>query len=440
MRNRTLRFGQVGASVVLCGAILVLLFQPQLNGQAGGAAAAGGPTQGTTGDFVKLGFKFEGAGSCSNAQCHGADEPKKGAGATTLAEFTQWSGGDAHKNAHATLEAEASTAIAEKLKIKDATTDARCTSCHSVAVDKKLQGKAFDVAEGVTCASCHGPSEKWNAPHKEKGWTAGQRKALKTHDALLKKWGLYDTKSVLARANMCTSCHLAIDADMVAAGHPQPVFELDYFSKGTDKGGIYESQHWRDPKTPFYNVSLWSTGQAVALRDAMLQLAQRAGAKAPDAEAVEAAAMQALAHYNAFKPVVTTKAVAGDIKAWDAAAAKITAGLKGKKMADVAGPAKAVAAEAGKMAPTVGAAKFDKARTTAILKALLADTNTANTVGAQGMEQQAYAIYALWNSLSPGEEKVNTLIVDNLFADEEGNPPTAGKFTKGLAAIAKNVK
>jgi hypothetical protein len=227
---------------------------------------------------------------------------------------------------------------------------------------------------------------------------------------------------------------------MVKAGHPQPVFELDYFSKGTDKGGIYESQHWRDPKTPFYNVSLWSTGQVVALRDAMLQLAQRAGAKAPDAKAVEDAAMQAMAHYNAFKPVVTTKAVAGDTNAWDAAVGKIAAGVKGKKMADVSASAKVVAAEAGKMAPTVGAAKFDKAKTLAILKALLADTNTAKTAGSQGMEQQAYAIYALWSSYSPGDEKTTTLIVDNLFAAEDGTPPTPDKFTKGLAAIAKTVK
>lgn len=441
MQNRTLRFGRLGASVALCGAILVLLFQPRLNGQAGSAGSAGTPA-GTTSDFVKLGFKFEGAASCSNAQCHGADEPKEGAGATTLAEFTQWSNGDPHRNAFATLENEESAAIAEKMKIADATTDARCTSCHAVAVPAKLQGKDFDVAEGVTCAACHGPSEKWNPPHKEKGWTQKQRVALKTHDALLKKWGLYDTKSVLARANMCTTCHLAIDAEMVAAGHPQPVFELDYFSKGEDAGGLYVSQHWRDPKTPFYNVSLWATGQAVALRDAMLQLAQRAGAKAPNAKAVEDAYKQAMAHYNAFKPVVSTKAVAGDTKAWDAAVAKIAAGIKGKKMADVAAGAKTVAAAAGKLAPSVGAAKFDKAKTLAILKAVLSDTNTAKTVGAQGMEQQAYAVYSLWSSYAPGEagEETLNLIFDNLFTDEDGNPPTADKFTKGLAAIAKTVK
>jgi hypothetical protein len=443
MRNRTLRFGQVGASVILCGGILVLLFQPQVKGQPakGGAAAAAGAglPQGTTGDFVKLGIKFEGANSCSNADCHGAAEAQE-AGATTKTEFTQWSGGDAHKNAYATLEDEKSTAIAEKLKIE--ATDARCTSCHAAQVPENLQGSDFDIAEGVSCASCHGPSERWNGPHQEAGWAEGQRKALKTHDALLKKWGLYDTKSVLARANMCTSCHLAIDADMVKAGHPQPVFELDYFSKSDKNDGIYVSQHWRDPKVPFYNVSLWSTGQAVALRDAMLQLAQRAGAKAPDAKGVTEAYNQAMAHYNAFKPVVATKAVAGDTKAWDVAVTKMAAALKGKQMAAVATGAKAVAAEANKIAPTVGTAKFDRAKALAILKALLADTSTAKTVGSRGMEQQAYAIYALWTSVTPGEAgaKTTTMIIDNLFAAEDGTPPTPAKFTAGLAAIAKTVK
>ena len=82
---------------------------------------------------------------------------------------------------------------------------------------ENLQGKDFNIEEGVSCGACHGPSTKWNPPHKAKGWTDKERKAAGTHDALLKKWGLYDTKSPLARAYMCTSCHLAIDADMVAA-------------------------------------------------------------------------------------------------------------------------------------------------------------------------------------------------------------------------------
>ena len=436
MRHGTVHVGRLGAFVVVTGAALVLLLQPRLSGQAAGKGAA--PLPGPAAEFAKLNFKFEGAATCSNAQCHGADEPKEGAGATTLAEFTQWSGGDLHKTAHETLAKEESTAIAEKMKIADATTDARCTSCHALEVPEKLRGREFDLAEGVTCNACHGPSEKWNAPHKEKGWTDKQRASLKTHDALLKKLGLYDTKSPLARADMCTSCHLAIDAEMVAAGHPEPVFELDIYSRSEDKGGYYVSQHWREPNVPFYGASLWSTGQVVAVRDAMRQLADRAGKKVSPKE-FTAAYAKAMAHYSAFKPVMTAGVVKGDAAAWDKAAAQINAGVKAKKMADVAAGAKTIADGAAKLAPAVGAAKWDKTKTLAVLKALLADVNTSKMYGSQGMEQQAFAVYAVWNAHDPKGTAVATLITENLFPPDEGDL-TADQFAKGLKTVAAKVK
>ena len=434
MLNKISTRARVGACALLIGGIFVVLFQPA---SSIGQAAAGGNLPGFNDEFAKLGFKFEGAQSCANAQCHGADEPKEGKGATTLAEFTQWSGGDLHAKAYEQLNGEEGQKIAAAMKIE--ATDARCVACHAMPAPEKLQGKDFNLEEGVSCDACHGPSEKWAGPHKEKGWTDKQRAALKTHDALLKKTGLYDTKSPLARADMCTSCHLAIDADMVAAGHPQPVFELDYFSKSSEKGGIYEGQHWRDPSTPFYSVSLWSTGQIVAVRDAMKQLADRAGAKGAKPEAVNDAYLQAMAHYSAFKPVAASGAVKADVAAWEAQAAKIAAGVKAKKMADVAAAAKVISTEAGKLAPTVSAAKFDKAKTLAILKALLADTKTSTNYAAQGMEQQAYAIYGLYNSYNPAGKDVSELIVNSLFPPEEGEL-TPAKFAAGLKTVAAKVK
>jgi hypothetical protein len=319
--------------------------------------------------------------------------------------------------------------IADTLKIADATADARCTQCHALDVPQKLQGKQYDKSEGVSCASCHGPSEKWLSPHKEKGWTEKQREALKTHDALLKQWGLYDTKSVIARADKCTSCHLAIDADMVAAGHPQPTFELDYFSKSEAKGGIYTAQHWRDPNVPFYNATLWSTGQAVSVRDAMHQLADRAGMKA-DAKAVTDAFNQAMAHYSVFRGTgYTTK--------WDPTSGALAKAMTGKDMAGVAKNAQMIAAEAGKIAPGVGAAKWDKARTAAVLPYLLKDPTPA-AYGDKGMEQQAYAIYSLYNAITPNGPAAKA-IVEQLFPPEQGAYDKA-KFAAGLKAVAAQVK
>lgn len=440
MRNTTsVRVRRLGAFVLLGGAMLALAYYPART--VGQAAAAGSAANqpGYTDDFAKLGFKFDGAASCSNAQCHGADSPQENKGATTLAEFTQWSGGDKHAKAFETLSNDESGKIAKKLGIE--ATSARCTSCHSTVVDKKLQGKEYSGEEGVTCAACHGPSEKWRDPHKAPGWTEKERVATKTHEALLKKWGLYDTKGALARADMCTSCHLAIDADMVAAGHPVPSFELDYYSKDEKKGGYYVSQHWRDPKVPFYNTSLWSTGQIVALRDAMNQLASRASNPKTRPEQVTGAYNQAMAHYSAFKPVVTTKAVAGDVAAWDAQAAKISAGMKAKKMADVAAGAKVIADGAAKLAPSVGMAKFDKAKTLAILKAVLADTNASKMYGYEAMLQQFYAVYDLYNSYAgPAGKATSDMIVDKLFPPDDPSQADPAKFAAALKEVNPKVK
>src|SRR5688500_12518113 len=136
IRTSARRFGRLGAGVLLAGGMLCfILMQPATTAVGQVAAASAGNKPGYTDDFAKLGFKFEGASTCSNVKCHGADEPKEGAGATTLAEFTQWSGGDLHAKAHEQLAEEASTKIAEALKIE--ATDARCLSCHSTNAPEK---------------------------------------------------------------------------------------------------------------------------------------------------------------------------------------------------------------------------------------------------------------------------------------------------------------
>lgn len=441
--GKTLKIGRLGACALLTGGILAIVLQPTFSvGQT--PAAAGANMAGYTDDFAKLGFKFSGAASCANAQCHGADAPQEGKGNTTLAEFTQWSSGDPHAKGYASLTNEAGTAIAEKMKIEP--TSARCVSCHSMAAPEKLRGNEFNIEEGVSCGACHGPDEKWGEPHTTKGWTDGQRKALKTHDALLKKWGLYDTKSPLARADMCTSCHLSIEADMVAAGHPEPRFELDFYSTSEEKGGYYPSQHWRDPATPFYRTTMWATGQAVAVRDSMLQLAQRAGAKAPNKAAVESAYMKAMAHMAAFRPVLASGVVKADAKAWEGLAQKLAAGMKAGKFAELVAPAKSIGAEAGKLTAGLSAAKFDRAKTIAMAQALAKDATTYKTYGEQGIEQQGYGILALYSSANPSKAegdagaKGRTMILESLLFPADESEMTAAKFAEGLKKVTPQIK
>jgi hypothetical protein len=133
------RVQRLGACVLLAGGALLLTLIP---GRSAGqtAAGAGAAAKQPNADLFKLNMKFEGSQSCANAKCHGNDAPQEGKGATTLAELTQWSGGDKHAKAFGQLSEPKGAEIAGKLKIADATTSARCTGCHALPAPKPLQG------------------------------------------------------------------------------------------------------------------------------------------------------------------------------------------------------------------------------------------------------------------------------------------------------------
>ena len=71
--------------------------------------------------------------------------------------------------------------------------------------------------------------------------------------------GMHDLRNLYVRANGCVACHQNIDNDLLKAGHPTLVFELDSQS-------INEPKHWRDDD-PWIGMRAWLTGQAVALRE-----------------------------------------------------------------------------------------------------------------------------------------------------------------------------
>src|SRR2546425_7991450 len=79
---------------------------------------------------------------------------------------------------------------------------------------------------------------------------------------------MYDTKNFLLRSEKCVSCHLSIDQELVAAGHPDLLaFELATFSANMPP-------HWRD-KGAWADTKVWATGQAILLREAPKQPASR---------------------------------------------------------------------------------------------------------------------------------------------------------------------
>ncbi|HEY2993768.1 MAG TPA: multiheme c-type cytochrome, partial [Methylomirabilota bacterium] len=212
-------------------------------------------------------YKYTGAASCGSSSCHGSNKPK--AEFPKMNENIIWTQKDKHAKAYATLTNEklksgvSPAKIAQNLKIAKAETSSKCLVCHAVDVKPEQRGPKFDISEGVHCDGCHGPAEKWLEPHAEKGWTHEQSVKL----------GMYDTKSFLLRAEKCVSCHLAIEHEMVAAGHPDLLaFELDTFSATMPP-------HWRDKGT-WAGTKAWATGQLISLREAAKQLGDRAAGNA----------------------------------------------------------------------------------------------------------------------------------------------------------------
>jgi len=193
--------------------------------------------------------RFLGANSCANSSCHG------GGGQN---QFLVWSLKDFHSHRPAaTLTTARSKQIADALEIKDPATDARCTSCHAPLrqVPENLRGENFKVSEGVSCESCHGPAENWLRAHTRKDYTRADRTAA----------GMRDLENLYVRANTCVACHQKVDADILKAGHPELIFELDGQS-------VAEPKHWSAEKNG-NGAQAWLVGQAVALREMSWQIA-----------------------------------------------------------------------------------------------------------------------------------------------------------------------
>src|SRR5215203_5540254 len=207
MRNGVCRFsGMVGAVIAVAGFAALQVF-----GQA--APPAGQLRQIDPSEHLfKLGFKFQGAGTCANANCHGAPLGGAPAGGKYInPSYTQWAAeatpeapADPHRVSFRTLRKPASAEMGKKLGIANVAAAAQCVSCHALGVPENLKEQGLTIAEGVTCNACHGPSgasvanpadKGWNIAHQTAGWAKGQRAAhVGKHGDLLKKTGFYDTK------------------------------------------------------------------------------------------------------------------------------------------------------------------------------------------------------------------------------------------------------
>jgi len=435
MKRHILPFGRIGrffglvvpvAALVLAGVQLRSGAQPAPGGLPPGAMP-GSTTESMIAKATADKYKFHGANSCKGATCHDSGKPQ-GASKMAMNENTLWAGKDEHAKAYKTLKGGKKERVDRSLaiwaKYKGAGDPAtpelsqKCQKCHGLLVDAPLKGQAYNITEGVTCNSCHGPYEKIRDPHSVVGW-ADKERAANGNDPVKfwDKWAFYDTKDNKARADKCTSCHLSIEAKMVEAGHPQPHFDLYIYSSED----VYKGRHWKQEKG-LPGARLWAIGQGVSLRDALTQLAERASGGAAPAT-VESAAKQALAHHSVFSAVFTSKAGPGDSKNLDGWMAQVKAGLAAKDNKKMADAAKQAAGHANLLADGLKAWNPTAANAGALIQAVAGTKTTATEIGELGAEQQSNAIYALYDSIASPKETDPVLkqINDTLF-------PEPGKF------------
>jgi hypothetical protein len=193
--------------------------------------------------------KFVGAVGCRSSSCHGGAGEKR-------SQYITWSQKDFHTRAYAILLDARSARIGEAVGVPQPQSSARCTVCHS-PFQSVAQTRLTSTArpdEGVSCESCHGAAEPWLRGHTRTDWTYATRVSA----------GMHVLRNLYVRANACVACHQNVDADILKAGHPELVFELDSQS-------VNEPKHWRDDD-PLNGVRVWLIGQAVALREAMWAL------------------------------------------------------------------------------------------------------------------------------------------------------------------------
>jgi Cytochrome c554 and c-prime len=218
--------------------------------------------------------KYTGPGSCASTSCHGSVTPRA-ENDVLQNEYSTWIVKDKHAQSYKALTGNIGERMAGILGLGKAETAPQCLACHALNPPAEERSRTFDVSEGVSCESCHGPASGWLGPHTERDWTHQKSVAL----------GMVDTRDLVKRTEKCLSCHLGnaekyVDHEMIAGGHPDLFFELDSFS-------AVMPRHWKEPgepgasgqSDPWYDVRELTTGQVVQLRESMTRLAERTRGK-----------------------------------------------------------------------------------------------------------------------------------------------------------------
>jgi hypothetical protein len=248
--------------------------------------------------------------------------------------------------------------------------------------------------------------------------------------------GMVDTKDLATRARTCASCHVGtarnvVDHELIAAGHPDLVFDLEAFSAAMPR-------HWPDaaPDDPWRSVRAWSTGQIVLLGESLDRLGRGAAAGAGGADFSELDCFGC--HHSLTRPEDSWRQetpVAGRrpgqpplnharmaIARLVAAALDRAAGeqidTEFTELAQIvaARPMRAdqLQAKIAAMRPSIDAlarksatASFDAAAVRALISAIAADADGIAGRGERSAEQAAMALEVLTTAYSKNEKEVD---------------------------------
>jgi hypothetical protein len=402
--------------------------------------------------------KYLGPGSCSAVACHGGIQPMH---ATSIGqnEYSVWVVQDKHAKAYNVLLNPVSQRMASILGIGKPQEAAKCLVCHALYVPANAKGRDFDLNDGVSCESCHGPSSAWLGPHTMKGSSTKQWVSM----------GMIDTKDLVHRAENCLSCHVgtaekSVDHEMIAAGHPDLVFELDSYD-------AVEPPHWKAPPNPYEGVRAWSVGQAVKLAETMKRLSRRAnGPVWPEYAELDCFSCHHSltraedswrqdrgyharrpgnpplndAHYVVFRALVrdmdpdASKQLESQLATVFTQASKLNTDRK-----ELTSAADSAASLASRLANNLNAAAFDRARTARLLRAICTDADRISAQGPRSAEQATMAVDSAFIAYAKdgGQQPEVRSNIDALFKQLE-NPSaySAPKFAAALKRVGSSLK
>lgn len=212
-----------------------------------------------------------GAASCATSVCHGKAAPVKD-GHVALNEYRVWSTEDRHARAYQVLSNELSKRIAVNLGLPSAQTAKICLDCHADNVAPAQRGPKFQLSDGVACEACHGGSQRWIKTHTDPSVA---------HKANIAQ-GMFPTDDAYARATLCLSCHQGTadkfaNHQIMAAGHPRLMFDLDAFSANQPAHYVIDADYKARKGAPAIGT-LWLAGQVESGRQLANLIDQHVGA------------------------------------------------------------------------------------------------------------------------------------------------------------------